>query len=297
MFVNVAQLFPNGFGKGCVMGFRLGLAQCCHPSDGDVVAMADKWACRASDAGVDFLVFPESLMTPFELSDADFAEEAQAIDGPFCTAMDALAAKYGLWMAYTVNERSGAPACSDVPSGVSRPYNTAVIVGSDGVKRSVYRKVHLFDTDFVRESDKITPGSELVAPVQAPFGSIGVAICYDLRFPELARAAASAGCQVLVYASAWVDGPRKVDQWRTLLAARAIENEMYVAGLSRCDRGFGQTRRDYAGNSCIFGPLGEEVASARGIEEELLVADIDPAALDAARAAMPALDHRRVDLY
>ena len=59
MFVNVAQLFPNGFGKGCVMGFRLGLAQCCHPSDGDVVAMADKWACRASDAGVDFLVFPE----------------------------------------------------------------------------------------------------------------------------------------------------------------------------------------------------------------------------------------------
>ena len=190
--------------------------------------MADAWACRASDAGVDFLVFPESLMTPFELSDADFAEAAQAIDGPFCTAMDALAAKYGVWMAYTVNERSDAPASSDALSGVLRPYNTAVIVDSDGVKRSVYRKVHLFDTDSVRESDKVAPGSELVVPVQAPFGSIGVAICYDLRFPELARAAASAGCQVLVYASAWVDGPRKVDQWRTLLAARAIENEISV---------------------------------------------------------------------
>ena len=225
------------------MGFKLGLAQCRHPSDGDVVAMADKWANRASCEGVDFLVFPESLMTPFELSDEAFAEAAQSLDGPFCTAMDALAAKYGFWMAYTVNECSGDCAGSDALPGVSRPYNTAVTVDPTGIKRAVYRKVHLFDTDFVRESDKVTPGDELIVPVQTPFGSVGVAICYDLRFPELARAAAGAGCQVLVYASAWVDGARKVDQWRTLLAARAIENEMFVAGLSRCDRGFGQAYR------------------------------------------------------
>ena len=107
---------------------------------------------------------------------------------------------------------------------------------------------------------------------------------------------ALAGCDLIVYPAAWVDGPRKVDQWRTLLAARAIENELYVAGLSRCDRDFGSAHRDYAGHSCVFGPLGEEIASA-GLDEELLVAAIDTDAIDRARAAMPVLDHRRPELY
>ena len=100
----------------------------------------------------------------------------------------------------------------------------------------------------------------------------------------------------MVYPAAWVDGARKVDQWRTLLAARAIENEIFVAGLSRCDRGFGIARRNYAGHSCVFGPLGEALALADAAEQ-LLVADIDPTAIDAARAAMPVLDHRHPELY
>ena len=140
-------------------------------------------------------------------------------------------------------------------------------------------------------------GSEFMRPVETPFGRIGVAICYDLRFPEQARAAALAGADLLVYPSAWVDGPRKVDQWRTLLAARAIENELFVAGLSRCDRAFGDAERDYAGHSCIFGPLGDQIAAADHAEEELLVADIDLSEIAHARAAMPVLDHRREDVY
>ena len=270
------------------MSFRLGLAQCCHPADGDVLTMAATWAQRAVEQGVDLLVFPESLMTPFDASASVFAQSAEPIDGPFCTAMDALAAQCGIWMVYTANERGAQDA---------RPFNTAIVVDPSGAKRGVYRKVHLFDTDFVRESDKITPGGELLAPVEAPFGRIGVGICYDLRFPEHARAAALAGADVVVYPAAWVDGPRKVDQWRTLLAARAIENELFVAGLSRCDRAFGGAARDYAGNSCVFGPLGELVAQAHGIEEELLVADIDRGAIASARAAMPVLDHRRPAAY
>lgn len=269
------------------MTFKLGLAQCCHPDDGDVLAMADAWAARAKAAGVDVLAFPESLMTPFDASVEEFAEAAQPIDGPFCLGMDAIAAKHGLWIVYTANERRGE----------GRPFNTAIVVDAAGRKQAVYRKVHLFDTDFVKESDKVAAGGEFMRPVETPFGRIGVAICYDLRFPEQARAAALAGADLLVYPSAWVDGPRKVDQWRTLLAARAIENELFVAGLSRCDRAFGDAKRDYAGHSVVFGPLGEVVAEAAHAAEELLVADIDLTAVARARAAMPVLDHRREDVY
>ena len=269
--------------------FKLGLAQCCHPGDGDVVGMADAWMTRAKSAGVDLLVFPESFMTPYELAPGEFSAAAQPIDGPFCTEMNALAAKHGLWTVYTANER-------DTAEQATLPFNTAIVVDASGSVRASYRKVHLFDTDFTRESEKVASGSALPAPIDTPFGRVCVAICYDLRFPELARAAALAECDLLVYTSAWVDGPRKVDQWRTLLRARAIENELFVAGLSRCDRGFGIAKRDYAGHSCVFGPLCDELAAA-DLEEQLLVCDIEPADRTAARRAMPVLVHRRPDLY
>ena len=291
------------------MTFRLGLAQCRHPQDGDVAAMVDEWAARAKAAGVDLLVFPESLMTPFELDDTAFGKAAQPLSGPFATAIDDVARKHGLWMVYTMNESGASPSLPD-DSGMRgesddnddvgkrmRPFNTAVIVDDKGRKQAAYRKVHLFDTDFVLESDKVAPGSALLQPIRAPFGIIGIGICYDLRFPELARTAALAGCELLVYTSAWVDGPLKVRQWKTLLAARAIENEMFVVGLSRCDRAFGNARRDYAGHSCVFDPLGREIAAAAGTNEELVIADIDPSAIGTARAAMPVLSHRRPDVY
>ena len=262
------------------MAFTLGLAQCRHPEDGDVLRMADAWMARAAARGVDLLVFPESLMTPFDASAEEFARAAEPLDGPFCSGMDALAAKHGMWVVYTANE-AAAP----------KPFNTAVVVDLSGAKRAVYRKVHLFDTDFVRESGKISAGDAYMVPVEAPFGRIGVGICYDLRFPEQARAAAMAGADLMLYPAAWVDGPLKVEQWRTLLAARAIENEFFVAGLSRCDRAFGGAARDYAGNSCVFGPLGTSIAEAEGIEEELVVCEVDTGEIGRARAAMPVLDH------
>lgn len=267
--------------------FKLGLAQCRHPEDDDVLGMVDRWMARAKAEGVDVLVFPESLMTPFDASADEFATQAEPLDGPFCSDVETLAAKHGIWVIYTANEK-GAD---------TRPFNTAVVVDDAGMRRAVYRKVHLFDTDFVKESDKVSAGDEFMAPVETPFGRIGVAICYDLRFPEQARAAALAGVDVMVYPSAWVDGPRKVDQWRTLLAARAVENEFFVAGLSRCDRAFGGAKRDYAGHSCVFGPLGETIAEAAGAEEELVIADIDIDAIKRARAAMPILAHLGPDAY
>ena len=264
------------------MAFVLGLAQCCHPEESGVAAvleMAEQWCAEASLRGVDLLVFPESLMTRYEASKESFAAEAEPLDGPFCAGMNVLAVRYGLWLVYTVNERNDA----------GNPFNTAVLVGSDGVQRGAYRKVHLFDTDFTRESDRMAAGSALFEPVDTPFGRIGLSICYDLRFPEVARYAALHDCQLLINPAAWVDGRLKAEQWRTLLAARAIENEMFVAGLSRVDKG-------YIGQSAVFGPDGSMLAGG-SVREELIMANIDVSVMEEVRASMPVLQHRRPKLY
>ena len=242
--------------------FTLGLAQCAHPVD------VRQWARRAREAGVDLLVFPEALMTRFDGSVERFCAQAQEVDGPFAQTVDAIAASEELWIAYTLNEKN--------PDG-GLPFNTAVVVDSAGVKRARYRKVHLFDAQGHRESDRMSAGNELMAPFGTPFGVLGLAICYDLRFPEVARAAALAGAELMLYPAAWVDGPGKVAQWETLLAARAIENGMFVAGVSSCDDG-------RIGNSRVYAPDGALLA-AGGPDEQLVTCRIDLAELARVRDA------------
>lgn len=257
----------------------LALAQCAHPADGDVLAQAEHWMRRAQGLHADMLVFPECLMTPYELRPDEFAAAAQPLDGPFGQAIGALARETGLWVVYTANEKN--------PEG--KPFNTAVICDNAGIRRAAYRKVHLFDVGGYRESDKMSAGDAVFEPIDTPFGRLGLGICYDLRFPELARKQALQGCDVLLYPSAWVAGERKVEQWRTLLAARAIENELFVAGLSR-------TGGKYAGYSAVIGPRGEVLDSAED-EEALLVAHIDTDIAQAVRLQVPVFEHRRPNAY
>jgi predicted amidohydrolase len=112
-------------------------------------------------------------------------------------------------------------------------------------------------------------------------------ICYDLRFPEVARTLALAGSGLLLFPAAWHDGPNKPLHWKTLLRARAIENECFVAGI--CDAG---TR--YVGTSHVFDPLGNELV---GGSDDLFTCDIDLDAVRSARYAMPVFSHRRPELY
>ena len=262
------------------MAFRLALAQCAHRADGDAIALVEDWAGRAADAGADLLAFPESLMTPFELTREQFIAAAEPLDGPFGREVAAIARERGLWMLYCANELN--------PSG-GAPFNSAVLVDDAGERRAVYRKVHLFDVGDYRESEKMSAGDRIFEPVQTPFCRLGLGICYDLRFPELARKQALAGAQLLLYPAAWVAGPRKVEQWQTLLKARAIENGVYVAGLCRVGD-------IYSGHSLVAGPTGEVIATA-GSEEQLICCEIDPDAVAATQAAVPVLAHRREELY
>lgn len=263
------------------MACRLGLAQVCHPENGDVVSLVVKYARQAADERVDLLVFPESLMCRYEEKIAAFKKNAEPLDGEFSRAMDNIAAHYGLWLVYTMNERNDSHPDA-------KPFNTAVVVDPLGIRRGVYRKVHLFDTDFTQESSRMSAGDKPFDPIKTPFGKLGLAICYDLRFPEVARSAAKAGCDIMLYPSAWVSGPCKELQWKTLLASRAIENQMFVAGVSRADEG-------YIGCSCAFGPDGVVLAQADD-KERLLVFELDVSSLGDFRQKMPIIQHLRGDL-
>ena len=324
------------------MNVTIALAQSCHPADGNVIALVERFAAEAQAEGADLLVFPESLMSRYEAEIGDFLAESQPLDGPFTQAVDAIAARFGLWIVYTMNERndleregetSTSHACIDNKLNVHAdaasntnldvdargsadteanasahgntsansngdtdanvkhglPFNTAIVTDNTGVRRGFYRKIHLFDSATTTESERMAASDRLFSPIDTPFGKLGLAICYDLRFPEVARAAALEGCDIMVYPAAWVDGPGKALQWETLLAARAIENEMFVVGVSRADEG-------YVGNSVVIGPDG--TVHVRGDREErLLVAHIDTDDLARMRAAIPVFDHRRPDAY
>lgn len=288
------------------MSFRIALAQCTYPDDNDTPRMARMWFKAASEAKADLLVFPEAFMGPYDEQAGRYLNDPEPLDGPFSTSIDSLAAEYGIWTVYTMTEAHPKDRL---------PFNTAVVTDANGIKKGIYRKVHLFDAQGYRESERLSAGDALFVPIETPFGILGIAICYDLRFPEVARQAALAGCQIMVFPSAWVSGPGKVGQWKTLLAARAIENGMFVAGVSRADAG-------YIGNSCVYSPDGALIASGAptpwsGMHKDaidmanagspilaeaeesvaLLIADIDLSKIDAVRANTPSLEHRRADCY
>ena len=155
--------------------------------------------------------------------------------------------------------------------------------------RGVYRKVHLFDAGPHRESDRMSAGDAIFRPIDTPFGKLGIGICYDLRFPELARRQAIEGAEILVYPAAWVDGAGKKRQWETLLAARAIENELFAVGVCRADDG-------YIGSSLVAAPDGTALVEG-GDGEGLCVCELDTDELKSLRENMPIFGHRRPDIY
>ena len=268
------------------MQFTLALAQSGYPQDGDVLAQIEGYAAKAEAAGATLLAFPEALMSPRELSVSELSALAEMLDGPFMQGIGSIAARHHLWIVGTMSEVN--------PAG-GPPFNTAFAVNDRGVLAGSYQKCHLYDAHGVRESERMSAGDRLGVIVPTPFCTLGLAICYDLRFPESARAAALAGAELLLYPAAWYDGPHKLDHWRTLLKSRAIENELFVAGI--CHAG-----EHFVGESLVYGPLGELVAQGPypdGLSkgEGLVIARIDTDEVASARDAMPIFEHRRPELY
>ncbi len=231
---------------------------------------------RAS--GTDLVVLPEVFARDFGPPDDRLGPYAESLDGPFVAALTAAArSQGGTWVAGMLEH-------GDDPE---RPYNTLVVVDRDGLRAS-YRKMHLYDSFGFLESERMTAGPATPTLVEVGGLTVGLMTCYDLRFPELGRALSRAGAELLVVPAAWVVGPRKVAHWRTLLAARAIENVAYVAGA--CQPG-----PRYTGHSVVLDPWGEPVATAED-GDTMLTAYVDAATVADARAENPSLDNRRDDV-
>ncbi|MGO4255095.1 carbon-nitrogen hydrolase family protein [Marmoricola sp. RAF53] len=227
--------------------------------------------------GTDLLVLPEASARDFGEPGSALGPYAEPLDGPYAGALAALAADRGTAVLAGMFETSEDP---------ERPFNTLVLAGPDGGRAATYRKIHLYDSFGQRESDLVTAGPLTPVVTRVADLSVGLMTCYDLRFPELARALSAAGADVLVLPAAWVAGPLKVDQWRTLVRARAIENLCWVVAAA-------QPGPRYSGHSMVVAPTGEVVAEASE-GEELLRATLDLDAVREARQRNTSLGNRRL---
>lgn len=232
----------------------------------------------------DVIVFPECFMSFFPPSTPDEVclSTAQTLDGPFVQQMREQAKEYKVWLIFGMNE-----AVEDAED--HRNYNTTVVIDSDGEIVSSYRKTHLYDAFSYKESDHNKPGDKFFEPIDTPFGKIGLFVCYEVRFPEIARYQRSKGADIIVMPTAWAAGKIKSFQFRTLITARAIENTVYMLACDQCGP-------DSIGESVAVDPMGIPVASA-GEVEELLAVHVDLDRIESVREKLPAYKDRRPELY
>ncbi len=229
---------------------------------------------RAAARGADLLVLPEAVLA-CDMADPDLVRrEAQPLDGSFVTQL--LGASRGSRMTSMMTVHT--------PTEDGRAWNTLIAI-RDGEIVARYRKLHLYDAFSMKESNRVEPGAEVPPLVEVAGLRVGLMTCYDVRFPELARRLALDGADLLVLPSAWVRGPHKEMHWEVMVTARALDNTVYVAACGECGP-------RNIGNSMVVDPLGVAIARA-GEVPALVFADIDPARLEQARAALPVLKNRR----
>ncbi|WP_189349545.1 carbon-nitrogen hydrolase family protein [Zhihengliuella salsuginis] len=239
-------------------------------------------AREARAAGAELVVFPEATMAAFG---NDLNAVAEPLDGPWAQRVREIATEVGIAVVVGLF----------TPGDGGRIRNTLLATG-DGIE-AAYDKIHLFDAFGFKESDAVAPGE---TPATFALGGLtfGLATCYDVRFPALFAANARAGAQVQLVCASWGAGPDKARQWDLLTAARALDSTSYVLACGQADPA---TRGIEApdstplgiGRSAAIGPKGEVIQRLDGAEGLLLV-DIDPDQVDAARAAIPVLENARL---
>jgi predicted amidohydrolase len=263
------------------------VALCQLPVSPDpAVNLARVREAMATAAGqrADLAVFPEATQARFG---SDLRSLAEPLDGEFGTGLARAARAAGTALVAGVFE----------PAPDGRVYNTAVAYDGTGALVCAYRKIHLFDSLGERESALVAPGSQ---PVVADLAGVrtGFATCYDIRFPELTRALAARGAELIVVPSAWAAGLFKEEHWVTLVRARAIENTVWVAAAGQVpDPSSPPTRAPTGiGRSMLVDPMGT-VRADLGPWPGVTVAELDSAVTAQVRTVLPCLEHRRDDVF
>ena len=267
---------------------RAGAVQLNSTEDTDRnLATADRLVREAVSLGAELVVLPEKwtvLGTAEQMSAA-----AEPLDGRFISWARELAAELEFdLIAGSIVERV---------EGQAKSSNTSVHIGPDGEIRAVYRKLHMFDVEVdgvtYAESRSEQPGDEVVVSELADGSPLGMSICYDIRFPELYRALVTGGAEVISIPSAFTLATTR-DHWEVLVRARAIENQCFVVAPNQIGAHLPGNRS--GGRSLIVDPWGIVLAGAPDTET-VIVADLDFANLREIRRRLPALTHRRPDLY
>ena len=237
---------------------------------------------EAKRQGAELVAFPEFLMafSPASQSAAELTTVAESVDGPFIAALRKSAGEVKLGVLAAIYETSPI---------THRVYDTAVWLDSAGNIASVYRKLHLYDAFGFKESDKFHPGADIAPLINFADAHCGTMICYDLRFPELARLLTLDGANILFAPSGWVQGDLKVEHWQTMIKARALENGCFVIAPN-------QVGNIYTGHSMAVDPLGRTLVDLQE-REGLAVVDIDLALVKEVREKLPLLQNRRTDVY
>ena len=254
------------------------------------VETAERLVRAAAAGGAELVVLPEKWNL---LGDpATLREGAEPLDGPTISGARSWARELGIHLvAGSIAERS---------DHQEKSFNTSTLIGPDGELEARYRKIHMFDVDVggvaYRESEHEEPGEEIVT---AGLGgalegvTLGMSVCYDLRFPELYRILAVRGARVITVPSAFTLETGK-DHWDVLLRARAIENQAFVVAPNQ----IGEAPPHYRsyGRSAIVDPWGVVLAQAPD-EQCFIVADLDLELQDRVRGTLPSLANRRPAAY
>lgn len=241
---------------------------------------------EAAKNGAELIVLPEMFNCPYD--NGKFPEYAEDIrEGNTIKAICKTAGENNVYIA--------AGSIPEVFEG--KLYNTCVFIGREGKIISKHRKVHLFDIDVegqirFKESDVLSSGNQITI-IDTDLCKIGIAICFDIRFPELFRLMALKGAELILVPGAFnmVTGPA---HWELLVRTRAVDNQLFVAAASPAR----DTQASYVayGNSIIAEPWGEILKRA-GEGEEIIYSEIDLEKLEKVRSQLPLLKNRRHDLY
>ena len=287
-------MHPASTGK-----FRIGLVQMsCSIDPGENLEKA-VWRIReAAGKGAEIVCLQELFRSQYfcREENAELFKFAETIPGPTTERLGPIARELGIVVIASLFEKRAAGLY----------HNTAVVIGPDGNIQGRYRKMHIPDDPLYYEKFYFTPGDLGFQSFDTPFGKVGVLVCWDQWYPEGARLTAIQGANVLFYPTAigWHPsekeqyGAAQLDAWRTIQRAHAIANGVYVAAVNRV--GFeGPPERgiEFWGSSFVADPFGQIIVEASTNNEEILLADCDPARMDEVRRNWPFLRDRRIDAY
>jgi predicted amidohydrolase len=266
--------------------FRVGLVQMCTGRDvARNLADLSTLVRDAAAKGAQYIQTPE-VSVLMEMDRARLFVETRPQEGnPAIAHCQALARELGIWL------HLGSMGILVKPDKIA---NRSFLFSPDGRIAAQYDKIHMFDVELpggetYRESRNFQPGNKAVL-AKLPWGTLGLTICYDMRFPQLYRALAKAGANFIAVPSAFTVPTGKA-HWQTLLRARAIETQCFI--FAAAQSGEHENGRKTYGHSIVVAPWGEILAEAEDVQPSVIIADIELGAVDEARRRVPSLQHDR----